>query len=1625
MPILKKTLFDEHLEKYNVLVNDIQSDSEYFKITELPDTFTGGKNAFLIQGSAQLVADTLVKIQIRDAKGKIIYYEPGMGIPQYYEGTSKVIAVYIYPDTAFGPCTITILGELSEYVDSNGIAQPVPQNWQGTYNVKWTKTVNVNPRLANTTKVRFYKRPKITISETILPIYTRTTNIITISGSMNGTAINPNAGVDYSTFNDVLQYQITLTDGTNFSSSMVGETYTINGLSASYTPTITQVLTNKTTLVNIPYYTTSSVNPSYQNVQSFISGAYTASFIQTVTVASSNVSSSYASIDITDLDAFTGNPKRIKVYASSLSDTANFSLLEDVPLEASQIFLTSSFNGALNVPTGYLSPSILSSFWNYFNINATTNVTQDNNTLYQSAVLKPSTDFSSSLGLIGFYYNKQIPFTKNTEYELDYTPLLSASAGFGGLSIYASGSAFLNTNSSLPYGKLIGSLTSNQSFYRYNAQRLNFKPDNDGTGSILFVVNGGTWQLANLSLAAAQDTAFSPNEVKLTVNVPTKIANETYDFKFEVYDVNNNFVPVSLNENFTFVGGNDSISYVITNVSSSISSSFGPLSSSFSGSLSQVSSSISGTITYNSSSVSSSILTLSGSVSGSIVTLSGSVSSSISSSLSSSFNYTSGSIYTLSGSVSSSLNSISSSISSSLYSANSSSLYTVYSASAYLNKFIFTDATGKINRPPTASAAGLYTGDAYLGFYSASQWRTYMDNTGHFYLTGSNSNFLAWDGSNLQVQGTINIQGGNGATTSSVSASINAATQSLSTSVATTTFTTATGLIAKPPTVLVGSTSGLYLGSSYLGYYDGNGWKTFMGNNGNFYLSGSNSDSLTWNSGTLTINGAINITGGNAATTTYVSTAAGNAATSASNAQTTANNALSGVASVGAYTSSIFTNSSGQINKTPSPTASGLYLGSTYLGYYNGSAWKTYMSNTGNFYLSGTGTNGLSWDGSSLSIVGTIKVSDGTEVTSTTISNANSALQSGQTGKSLGLTGGSVGGVTIASNKIYVGTGTWGNSNTGFYVDNTGQMSLKDKLTWDGSTLSITGNITVSGGNAATTSSVSTAQTTADNAASAASTAQTTANGKISAGGAASDVNSNTTTISGGKIRTGIIESTGYDYSSGNFSNVGTQINLDNGLIRSKNFAITSAGDALFKGSITGGTISIGSNFNVDSSGNITANSANLTGTVNATGGNIGGWNVSSGGSLSGISSVGQIILNPNAPNINFLDSSNITRLNLKLGSLTDPASSNNIAFSINSFSDYPSTFYSTTNNIIYGTANSFYVGTAGSYTSTTNYNYGSSYISLQTSDPFGGYAYIMAGYVIKDGSGNIIYAQEVVSNEGYGNGYNHTSYGNTNLQGQLIFSSPGTYYVVPYIDYAMAVYSGYVYNVNVVLQSQGSYTFNQQVSLSEISDYGMVISNSSTDYIVLNRVGYKIDTKGSIKIDSSTSGQYSYCNGVWHPYIGNTNDLGTTGNRWRTVWTTNALNSTSDRRFKNSIEDSDLGLDFINKLRPVKYKQNWSTSPRYHYGLIAQEVTSSLSDYNLSTNDVGFVASSSFDYTNEEIEVWKTQPNWESLENEISASMIGELGLSYTEFISPMIKAIQELTNRVVYLESKLSGSI
>lgn len=65
------------------------------------------------------------------------------------------------------------------------------------------------------------------------------------------------------------------------------------------------------------------------------------------------------------------------------------------------------------------------------------------------------------------------------------------------------------------------------------------------------------------------------------------------------------------------------------------------------------------------------------------------------------------------------------------------------------------------------------------------------------------------------------------------------------------------------------------------------------------------------------------------------------------------------------------------VSGVATPSGSGLFLGSDKMGYYASGAWQTYMDNAGNFYLGGT-SGSLQWNGSTLSISGSVTATSGT-----------------------------------------------------------------------------------------------------------------------------------------------------------------------------------------------------------------------------------------------------------------------------------------------------------------------------------------------------------------------------------------------------------------------------------------------------------------------------------------------------------------------------------------------------------------------------------------------------------------------------------------------------------------------
>ena len=527
----------QNLSSFDTFVVDTNPNSDYFRITEFKEAFTGGKNGFLIEGSQHLLESTDVKIEILDVDGNPMYWEPGNGIPEYYEGISKVVAVYVYEDTPIGEAKITILGELKTYVDATGVTRDIPDAWKGIFNVKWEKTFKVNKNLANEDKVRFYKRPVINIDEISRPIFTATPIVVTQTGFISGTPLIPNEGASVTNFSLPTSYLLTISDTSNWSGSILnGGTISVPSLNATFLPS--DLVNNKELLVSNPY-TENGLAKSFTNK------AYTATFnyLQEDTALGTALSGSFAKININNLTTFVGDVARVKVFRKSQSEVSDYQFVQEIPLESNEILVDLASSQRNQENYGLFTPYTLANYWVTSSNNLTT--TYNQNFLYNSVKL-------DSVGVTRFYTSKSIDITEGVEYTLDMNIRLTQNiSGDNYVKVYLEG-----TKDAKTITQEITTISSSNPYLQKTNINENIKAYGFDSVKLYFEVKGSGWYISDVSLRASQETSFSPDEITFIQPIPRNLESETFDFRFEFYDINNNYIPVLVENTKTFSGGN-------------------------------------------------------------------------------------------------------------------------------------------------------------------------------------------------------------------------------------------------------------------------------------------------------------------------------------------------------------------------------------------------------------------------------------------------------------------------------------------------------------------------------------------------------------------------------------------------------------------------------------------------------------------------------------------------------------------------------------------------------------------------------------------------------------------------------------------------------------------------------------------------------------------------------------------------------------------------------------------------------------------------------------------------------------------------------------------------------------
>lgn len=137
---------------------------------------------------------------------------------------------------------------------------------------------------------------------------------------------------------------------------------------------------------------------------------------------------------------------------------------------------------------------------------------------------------------------------------------------------------------------------------------------------------------------------------------------------------------------------------------------------------------------------------------------------------------------------------------------------------------------------------------------------------------------------------------------------------------------------------------------------------------------------------------------------------------------------------------------------------------------------------------------------------------------------------------------------------------------------------------------------------------------------------------------------------------------------------------------------------------------------------------------------------------------------------------------------------------------------------------------------------------------------------------------------------------------------------------------------------------------------------------------------------------------GHFRPGTDSEQDIGSSGYKWNNLYANN-LQTTSDRDKKENISNTDIGLDFIEKLNPVKYNLKDDKNKEVRYGLIAQDIEKIAKELNIN-----------FDACKYEVDI-----------DEETGKEIKTYTLGYNDLFAPIIKSIQELNNEIKELKNKI----
>ena len=572
------------LSSQTVNIEDKTYLSEYFNLTEFSPEFSVGKNALVINGSDRLKIGAEIFTEAFDGNGVPLFIEKAISTDELTKKRIIVLSIYVYEQNSVGSGKIILV---STTVDDKI--------------VRWSANININVNKFTDSKIRFYNQPLIEV-EPILSYAVSSSienNPKTITGSFLSTPVQPKADFDIQKFGyrkNLVDYRIIDTSAT-FSSSLknfqvqlyinkIKDYASLNEIVINTTASflIKDVLNTTTLILDTPFTYNNKVaaitsgnykivyNDITYNANLFSSSSYLQESLG-LSGAKQYKKFSYAKIIYKNINTFTGKPSKHKVYRKSLRTLGDFESVIDETFGDTEILKDPvTPNKAFERLGVFFSQFHINNFW--FTSSNDLSLKYDNQTFVDGlkisgsnlngtyAIVKSNTSFTNrNSSYLPYNANQQLAqsgsnfdcnfltFYKNTDYTLSFrtSVIEKDSNATSKLKFYIT-SSISSVNKNLGYDPDRGVLVAEFAYsgsttgkYFDQKQTFDFKFPEDLYGTlVVYPENVKQIIVSDLSVKVSELYGYTGNAYYIKIPFPINVANEVFEIKSELYDINSN-----------------------------------------------------------------------------------------------------------------------------------------------------------------------------------------------------------------------------------------------------------------------------------------------------------------------------------------------------------------------------------------------------------------------------------------------------------------------------------------------------------------------------------------------------------------------------------------------------------------------------------------------------------------------------------------------------------------------------------------------------------------------------------------------------------------------------------------------------------------------------------------------------------------------------------------------------------------------------------------------------------------------------------------------------------------------------------------------------------------------------